>query len=665
LAPVSVLVVLLGLLAPLAGAAPAALGQGAAAEYPLSINQGTCAEPAGEPAFLAGSAAPPADQAPGGEPFLTAEETVNTTLDDLLRGGQTYALVVHADPAAFGTVVACGEIVGSVVGGQLVFGLRPVGGSGVAGVAVLDRDEQGFLGLGGQEVRLSVYLLGGLGAATPGVTTAPAASPAAAEPAATPPAAAATPVTGAVAVEIKDFAFLPATIAITTGTTVTWTNNDAVAHTATADDGSFNSGNLDPGQRFSFTFDRPGTYAYICSYHPFMKGTITVTGDPVAPGAATPPVATSTAPATVTPAATPVASTGIGVVARGLHAPRGMAWGADGTLYVVQSGTGDTATSTGAAAAVVRLDDGGCPVPVAAGLPSTDDPYKDVMGPQDIAELDGTLYVLLATTGPLEEMDPQTPNGVYAVEADGSFRLVADLTRWILDNPTAFTPGDANPRGEPYRMLPGDGFLWVLESNRGEVLRVGLDGQISRVADLSVGHPVLAGFALAPDGGVYVGTLTAAPHADGAAKVMKVTADGQVSDVWVNLTTVTGVAVGPDGALYALEMATGNSPEGGMSPGTGRLVRQTGADQAALVAINLDYPVALRIGPDGMAYVAFPAYGDNDQAGMVARIDLSAPRPMALDAAQLAAPACAAATPYAPPGPGAATPVPFPIATPG
>ncbi|MHB8566496.1 MAG: cupredoxin domain-containing protein [Nitrososphaerales archaeon] len=72
--------------------------------------------------------------------------------------------------------------------------------------------------------------------------------------------------------------FTPATITVVIGVnnTVTWTNNDSAPHTVTADDGSFSSGNMDPGNTFSFTFTTPGTYAYHCSYHPWMKATVIV-----------------------------------------------------------------------------------------------------------------------------------------------------------------------------------------------------------------------------------------------------------------------------------------------------------------------------------------------------------------------------------------------------
>src|SRR6478752_5705287 len=71
-------------------------------------------------------------------------------------------------------------------------------------------------------------------------------------------------------VSIKNFAFSVATLSISAGTQVTWTNNDATAHTVTADDGSFNSGNIAPGASFSHTFNNMGTVNYHCAIHPMM-----------------------------------------------------------------------------------------------------------------------------------------------------------------------------------------------------------------------------------------------------------------------------------------------------------------------------------------------------------------------------------------------------------
>jgi len=66
------------------------------------------------------------------------------------------------------------------------------------------------------------------------------------------------------------------TVVIGINNTVVWTNDDSVPHTVTADDGSFSSGNLNPGDSYSFTFITPGTYAYHCNYHSWMKGTVIV-----------------------------------------------------------------------------------------------------------------------------------------------------------------------------------------------------------------------------------------------------------------------------------------------------------------------------------------------------------------------------------------------------
>ena len=77
-------------------------------------------------------------------------------------------------------------------------------------------------------------------------------------------------------VTISDFAFSPATVTITAGDTVTWTNADPVVHTATSTTGAFDSGDIAQGESFSVTFTTPGTYDYFCTPHPTMTGQIVV-----------------------------------------------------------------------------------------------------------------------------------------------------------------------------------------------------------------------------------------------------------------------------------------------------------------------------------------------------------------------------------------------------
>ena len=76
--------------------------------------------------------------------------------------------------------------------------------------------------------------------------------------------------------------YTPATQKIEAGTWVTWSNNGQDAHTVTAVDGSFDSQNLDPSEGFSWFFDQPGTFQYVCTLHPWMTGKIIV-GDGIAP----------------------------------------------------------------------------------------------------------------------------------------------------------------------------------------------------------------------------------------------------------------------------------------------------------------------------------------------------------------------------------------------
>jgi plastocyanin len=83
--------------------------------------------------------------------------------------------------------------------------------------------------------------------------------------------------TARAAVKIDNFKFGPRTLTVATGTKVTWTNDDVVAHSVNFSSGKINSKTLDQHAKFSHTFSTPGTYKYICAIHPFMHGTIVVT----------------------------------------------------------------------------------------------------------------------------------------------------------------------------------------------------------------------------------------------------------------------------------------------------------------------------------------------------------------------------------------------------
>jgi LPXTG-motif cell wall-anchored protein len=100
-------------------------------------------------------------------------------------------------------------------------------------------------------------------------------------------------------VSIQDFFFDPDQLSVAPGTTVTWVNEGQAPHTTTADDGTWDSGTLQPGEDFSFTFDQPGTYTYHCSIHPDMTASVKVSGGGEA---------TSSASASMSPSASASAS---------------------------------------------------------------------------------------------------------------------------------------------------------------------------------------------------------------------------------------------------------------------------------------------------------------------------------------------------------------------
>jgi plastocyanin len=92
----------------------------------------------------------------------------------------------------------------------------------------------------------------------------------------TPGALAAGSAGAATIVVARDFMFGPASLTVSAGSTVTWTNKDDEPHTVVSDTALFRSGALDTDESFSFRFDKPGTYHYACSIHPRMVGTIVV-----------------------------------------------------------------------------------------------------------------------------------------------------------------------------------------------------------------------------------------------------------------------------------------------------------------------------------------------------------------------------------------------------
>jgi plastocyanin len=246
----------------------AGIGPGASAHgdeaHPAHIHTGTCAAP-GDVVFPLSSVGagydidgtPSAGAWTGPESAVAVDASVTTvqaSLADIVSGG--HAIVAHESAENIQNYIACGDVGGMMLGGSdLPVGLAPLNDSGYSGVALLHDNGDGT-------TAVSVFLTEA-GGAEAGAMDHEMGTPAA--------------VAGEeFAAEIKDFAFNPGTIEIPAGTTVTWTNQDTAPHTVSQSGGGFESGKLDQGMTFSFTFDTPGTYEYFCQYHANMKGTIVV-----------------------------------------------------------------------------------------------------------------------------------------------------------------------------------------------------------------------------------------------------------------------------------------------------------------------------------------------------------------------------------------------------
>lgn len=136
-----------------------------AAGYPVAVHEGTCADPTAQPAFEIGDAVPRGSDSedevetigimPIAEIFGIGS-TLDTTLDDMSE--TVHVIAVHASAEDFGTVIGCGQIAGVEQDGRVVVALAPTSGGTITGIAFVDTDEAGLLGLGDEQVQVTVYL---------------------------------------------------------------------------------------------------------------------------------------------------------------------------------------------------------------------------------------------------------------------------------------------------------------------------------------------------------------------------------------------------------------------------------------------------------------------------------------------------------------------------
>jgi len=345
-----------------------------------------------------------------------------------------------------------------------------------------------------------------------------------------------------------------------------------------------------------------------------------------------PAAAQEASPAAATPAPLPAGCT---VAASELANPRFLAF-SDGIVYVSLAGSaGDEAifatagegtpqptepvTMYGATGEVAAISADGTTSVVATGLPSFTF-GTEVVGPAgiDVDAANGIIYVATGGVGPATGTVPALSGraAVWSIDiATGEAKVVADLETFEMEN----NPDPNHIDSDPYGLVVGtDGMVYVADAGGNDVVKVdpttgetsilavipGLPGQQAnpdRGGAMEI-DPVPTGLAWAPDGGLYVSTLSGGPFIPGTAALFHVAMDGTVTQVAGGLTMLGDVAVAPDGSIYVVTMSDNFIDPAGPAPGSiVKVDPQTGASTTVLSGIP--FPGSIVFDDNGNAYI--------------------------------------------------------------
>jgi hypothetical protein len=320
------------------------------------------------------------------------------------------------------------------------------------------------------------------------------------------------------------------------------------------------------------------------------------------------------------------------VMATGLDNPRGLAFGPDGMLYVVEAGRGGSSTLClptpngmgtrcyGATGAVTRITGPGVHQRVLTGLPSLAVPSGgEATGPQDIDFGFGRAFITVGSGGDPALLAPFRAQNInfgrlLQVSLQGVITPLVDVAAHETFNNPEPTQLDSNAFG--LEILSNRGLMTDAGGN--SLLQVDTSLTISTLAVFPPrmvtgpgGTPipmeaVPTSIAEGPDGSLYVGELTGFPFPVGGARVYRVPANGGTPVVVAEgFTNIIDIAIGADGAAYVLE----HDANGLLAPGnTGRLIKiGPFGSRTELATGQLFAPGKMAIGPDNAIYVTVNA----------------------------------------------------------
>jgi len=274
----------------------------------------------------------------------------------------------------------------------------------------------------------------------------------------------------------------------------------------------------------------------------------------------------------------------ITTVMSGLDNPRGLAFGPEGALYVVEAGRGGDGPCMvlrgqercyGPTGGLTRLWRG-TQERVATGLPSYAGADGEATGPHDVSFLGrGGAYVTIGFGGnPVLRAGFGSVGALFGtllhVAAGGTWRVAADVSAYE----TEANPGGGTIDSNPYGVLAEPGARIVADAGANALLRVAANGDISTIAAFPA-RPVRStdsvptAVTIGPDGAYYVSELSGVPFTDGAANIYRVI-PGYAPEVFLSgFKTIIDLDFGPDGSLYVLQHATGPT----FFPGPGVVIR--------------------------------------------------------------------------------------------